>query len=696
IKTLQSHCFRKLLQLERLDLTGNNIESLPSGIFVGLQSLRVLTMSGLPLTSYPTEFVTHTTDLRVLSLSAIGDATIPVEYARLPRLEVLDFFKDTVELKKITAAMFDNIRDSNITTLAIRYIRNINDIEKGAFSNLPAVRSLILACNNHLHFRPTVATLAWTTNTSINTVVLDGVRADDLPNTFKEADFCSPFWRNVRRLSVKSTLIFYALFNNAGCLSQLREINFEYNSIASVVPSITHFSAVFPMLRTISLSHRAWYTDRFTAAYCHQGMYLFDADNYFPTGPPIPLTRRRAIINETETCSDNMADTKIYIPPSLDIIHMEDFGITSPMKISAPIICISSMHVRYINLARNKFAKVLGKGLRLFGVNRLEILDLSYGAIEIISPKFFRTFTNLRFLNLSRNVLGASRSHFRKTFSPLRMLEVVDLSNNKLNRISPEAFENCSRLRRLNLADNELTEIDINMRHLLELERIDLSGNRLVSLSDAFMENLDRRCQMRSIEVNVQREMFTCNCESIEFVRWTRVTQVRLTEMNQLTCSFGGRDNVRMKEIDVTQLEAGCHLSILPIVVPIIAVVIFISVVVLFVRYHRWYVKYHLVLCWLRDGRTSSSTQGKQHDAMVTYFLYASNSRDQQVGVARISRWLCTRLLPRAEDEWGLRLYVGDRDDVGGASKMHNFVRGFESSDKLVVCLTREFIDDSD
>ena len=27
---------------------------------------------------------------------------------------------------------------------------------------------------------------------------------------------------------------------------------------------------------------------------------------------------------------------------------------------------------------------------------------------------------------------------------------------------------------------------------------------------------------------------------------------------------------------------------------------------------------------------------------------------------------------------------------------MHNFVRGFQSSDKVVVCLTREFIDDSD
>ena len=48
--------------------------------------------------------------------------------------------------------------------------------------------------------------------------------------------------------------------------------------------------------------------------------------------------------------------------------------------------------------------------------------------------------------------------------------------------------------------------------------------------------------------------------------------------------------------------------------------------------------------------------------------------------------------MTHAEDEWGLRLYVGDRDDVGGVSKMHNYVR----SVKVVVCLTREFIDDSD
>ena len=116
IRTLQGRCFCHLSYLERLDLNDNNMDFFNLFVFVGLQSLRVLTMSGLRLTSYPTEFVVYTSELRVLSLSVIGNATIPAEYARLPRLEVLDFSKKTVELAKLTATMFDGIRDCNVTT----------------------------------------------------------------------------------------------------------------------------------------------------------------------------------------------------------------------------------------------------------------------------------------------------------------------------------------------------------------------------------------------------------------------------------------------------------------------------------------------------------------------------------------------------------------------------------------------------
>ena len=90
-------------------------------------------MSGLRLTSYPTEFVVYTSELRVLSLSVIGNATIPAEYACLPRLEVLDFSKETVELANFTAAMFDGIRDCNVTTLSSRNMNGLLEIEGTPF-----------------------------------------------------------------------------------------------------------------------------------------------------------------------------------------------------------------------------------------------------------------------------------------------------------------------------------------------------------------------------------------------------------------------------------------------------------------------------------------------------------------------------------------------------------------------------------
>ena len=78
-----------------------------------------------------------------------------------------------------------------------------------------------------------------------------------------------------------------------------------------------------------------------------------------------------------------------------------------------------------------------------------------------------------------------------------------------------------------------------------------------------------------------------------------------------------------------------------------------------------------------------SRAQERDYDAIVLYFQHAANSVDHLGGVAIILR--C------AEDQWGLRLYFGDRDDVA-ASEMHNF----DNSEKVVVCLTREFIDDTE
>ena len=75
---------------------------------------------------------------------------------------------------EITAAMFDNIRKSNISTLSFRRLGDLTHIHPGAFTNLPNVRSLVLSCNAELPYQHAMTSLGTIMNTRVDTVVLDG------------------------------------------------------------------------------------------------------------------------------------------------------------------------------------------------------------------------------------------------------------------------------------------------------------------------------------------------------------------------------------------------------------------------------------------------------------------------------------------------------------------------------------------
>ena len=685
IRSLECRCFLNLRYLERLDLRNNEVTSFTRDTFVGLQSLRVLVLSGLPLTSYPTEFATHTPDLRVLSLSAIGDVTIPAEYTRLSRLETLELNDWTGSFRKITTAMLDGIRTSNMTTLSIRNMYDVNEIEAGAFSHMSNLRSLILACNDDLSFGATVAALATTTNTSVENVVLDGARAS--LSVFNESAFCSVFWRRVRRLSVRNNLFSSLTFGSDGCLKELRAFVGDYNSPNRVIPE-TASVRVFPNLQLFSFSHKTTRPDYYDSVYCLSRQDRFSVDDYFPV-PPAALSK-----NQEQTprnpCGEDFVN--IYFPDSLEYLYLVDVRMTLNVQLLYDY-CLAN--IRFLNVSHNKIPLPSCVTCHVIGRSRLEILDASHGMLQYIARNNLK-HPLLRFLNLSHNNLGASESDFGETFIHLIRLEDINLSHNKLRSISPMAFQRCPRLRRLNLANNELTQFDMDISHMPTLEYIDLSENRLFRLTSVFTSKLDELYQRQHFELNLQGNTLTCNCESASFVRWILTTQLRLTDLDKLTCLYRSNRHMLLTTIPMDVFETGCDVADKELAVfVLIAVGIVICVAVLsIVRYHRWYIKYHVTLCW-QQGR-GAACEEYNYDAMVLYFIHAANSRDQEGGVARISRWVCTRLLPRAEDEWGLCLYVGDRDDLGGASKMHNFVRGFQSSDKVVVCLTREFIDDSD
>ena len=249
----------------------------------------------------------------------------------------------------------------------------------------------------------------------------------------------------------------------------------------------------------------------------------------------------------------------------------------------------------------------------------------------------------------------------------------LDISFNRLTAIASEAFSNCGRMERLKLNNNELDRVDIVVRNMSSLELLDLSGNRLSYLDAAFTTELDRLYARRRFRMDIRRNTFICDCSTLSFVRWVQETPVRLTGRHQVNCSYDRRV-VTMLSFDMRHLEDKCRASsgdgdVFSVVIPSVVAVVFLGVVVGLVIQNRWYLQYAFIVCRLKGRRRPAEEEGISYDAVVLYFMHATTTAEAAASRA-VSRWIADELRPRAEDDWRLRLHIGDRDDIAGPSKV--------------------------
>jgi hypothetical protein len=105
------------------------------------------------------------------------------------------------------------------------------------------------------------------------------------------------------------------------------------------------------------------------------------------------------------------------------------------------------------------------------------------------------------------------------------------------------------------------------------------------------------------------------------------------------------------------------------------------TVVILFIIVYklRWFLKWHfyrnvrVLRCKLRREPNF------RYDAFVSY--------EQEVDY----RWMKNELLPRAEEEWGFRLLVGQRDWLIG-SRAECVVESIQNSRKVILVVTRNYV----
>lgn len=194
------------------------------------------------------------------------------------------------------------------------------------------------------------------------------------------------------------------------------------------------------------------------------------------------------------------------------------------------------------------------------GLRSLRSLDLSNNQLAVIHPEAFTVLNqSLQELNLSGALYNHSSvmdlaTSFR--WSALGTLQGLDLSDNSLIYLPSRIFSHLTSLRRLQLSNNSLVAIHNSTFSGLEhLEELDLTLNALKTLPEEGLRELD---SLPRAALVLGENPFTCTCGIEPFALWLNRSQGRIRNADGLVCAFpASMRNTSM--LAVGTLTLGCH-----------------------------------------------------------------------------------------------------------------------------------------
>ena len=182
----------------------------------------------------------------------------------------------------------------------------------------------------------------------------------------------------------------------------------------------------------------------------------------------------------------------------------------------------------------------------------LEYIDLSYNKIENISSNAFLYLTSLLRLNLSNNNLYKAHSfedRFLVLYKNVGHLKILDLSYNKLSYLPHDTFISNGNLEQLNMAGNRLQQIDFSIAHLSNLKILDLQSNAIKYLNKYSRHSLDQLYHIqqtmnttnRTFQVLLENNPFSCECSSLGFLRWFVASPIFSITSEYYQCHLQGQ-----------------------------------------------------------------------------------------------------------------------------------------------------------
>ena len=176
----------------------------------------------------------------------------------------------------------------------------------------------------------------------------------------------------------------------------------------------------------------------------------------------------------------------------------------------------------------------------IVGWDSLKILNLSHNGIQHPASDLGHNLPQIEVLDLSYNLLDL-QGKYGDFLAAATSVKELNLARNNIHEISYKRFATLSKMETLNLSSNSLQTLSINISNLSMLSYIDLSGNKISSLSQDMITQFSAQAAKllnTSLKIDLSDMTLLCTCNERYFTDWvlSRPNNIEFINCNDYMC----------------------------------------------------------------------------------------------------------------------------------------------------------------
>lgn len=651
IETIEDDAYQGLHQLSILILTANPIWSLAPGSFFGLSSLQNLVAVEINLASLENLPIGHLITLKNLNVAhnLIHSFKLPEYFSNLTNLEHVDLSNNNI--KAIFHKDLQVLHENPQLNLSLDLSLNpIDFIQPGAFEKI-RLHELALRSNFN--------------NENVMKTCIDNLKGLDV-HRFILGEF-----KNERKVEKITTSTMSGLCHVSIDESRLTFMDdFSFVRSLQCLENVSSMSLVDLYLENLEIPQ----------TFKWQSLVVIKCE--FDSFPRLELPFLKSLIFTINKDANSFTKLKL---PSLEFLDLSrnglsiigccshsDLGTTILKHLDLSYNGVIVMNSNFVGLEQLEYLDFQHSTLKrttdfsvFLALHKLVYLDISYTGTRIDFDGIFHGLNSLNILKMAGN--SFKDNTLSNIFTNLLNLTLLDLSECQLEQVSQGAFDTLPRLQLLNMSHNNLLLLDaLCYKHLYSLQVLDCSFNHIEASKGDILDIFPRSLAF----LNLTNNPFACTCEHQTFLQWFRDGKQHLVDVEHMNCATP----LGLKDMPVLSFRnSTCQMSKTIISVSVIGVLV-VSIVAFLV--YKFYFHLMLIAGCKKYGRGEST-----YDAFV---IYSSQDED----------WVRNELVKNLEEGTPhFQLCLHYRDFIPGVAIAANIIQeGFHKSRKVIVVVSRHFI----